>query len=38
MFIDDLRKLEQAMRTPEMLELSIDYLAENMKKFVRPGD
>lgn len=38
MFVDDLRKLEQAMRTPEMLELSIDYLAENMKKFLRPGD
>jgi phenylacetate-coenzyme A ligase PaaK-like adenylate-forming protein len=38
MYIDDLRQLEQAMRAPEMLELSIDYLAENMKKFLRPGD
>jgi phenylacetate-coenzyme A ligase PaaK-like adenylate-forming protein len=38
MHIDDLRRLEQAMRTPEMLEQSIDYLAENMKKFLRPGD
>jgi phenylacetate-coenzyme A ligase PaaK-like adenylate-forming protein len=38
MYIDGLRRLEQAMRTPEMLEQSIDYLAENMKKFLRPGD
>ena len=38
MYIDDLRKLEQSMRTPEMLDQSIDYLAENMKKFLRPGD
>lgn len=38
MYIDDLRQLEQAMRTPEMLELTIDYLADNMKKFLRPGD
>jgi phenylacetate-coenzyme A ligase PaaK-like adenylate-forming protein len=38
MYIDDLRKLEQSMRTPEMLDQSIEYLAENMKKFLRPGD
>ena len=38
MYIDDLRQLEQSMRTPEMLDMSIDYLAENMKKFLRPGD
>lgn len=38
MFIDDLRKLEQAMRTPEMLNLTVDYLAENLRKFLRPGD
>ena len=38
MYIDQLQKLEQAMRTPEILEQSVDYLAENMKKFLRPGD
>ena len=38
MYIDDLRQLEQAMRTPEKLEQTIDYLAENMSKFLRPGD
>ena len=38
MYIDDLRQLEQSMRTPEMLDMSIDYLAENMKKFLRPGE
>ena len=38
MFIDDLRQLEQAMLTPEMLEQSVDYLAENMSKFLHPGD
>lgn len=38
MYIDALRRLEQSMRTPEMLEQSVDYLAENMRKFLRPGD
>lgn len=38
LYIDDLRQLEQAMRTPEMLDLTVDYLAENMKKFLRPGE
>ncbi len=38
MYIDDLRRLEKAMSTPEMLELTIDYLAENMKKFLNPGE
>lgn len=38
MYIDDLRQLEQAMRTPEMLDLTVDYLAENMSKFLRPGE
>ena len=38
MYIDDLRQLEQSMRTPEMLNLTIDYLAENLKKFLNPGD
>lgn len=38
MFIDDLRQLEEAMRTPEMLDMSVDYLAENLSKFLRPGE
>lgn len=38
MNIEHLRRLEQAMRTPEMLEQSIEYLAQSMKKFLRPGD
>ena len=38
MYIDDLRRLEQSVRTPEMLNLTIDYLAENLKKFLNPGD
>lgn len=38
MFIDDLRRLEQAMATPEMVDRTIDYLAENMKKFLSPGE
>lgn len=38
MYIDGLRRLEQAMRTPEMLDMTIGYLAENLKKFLRPGD
>lgn len=38
MYIDGLRRLEEAMRTPEMLDMTIDYLAENMRKFLRPGD
>lgn len=38
MFIDDLRRLEQSMRSPEMLNLTVDYLAENLRKFLRPGD
>lgn len=38
MYIQDLYKLEQAMRSPEMLERSIEYLALNMQKFLRPGD
>lgn len=38
MYIDDLRQLEQAMRTPEMLDQTVDYLAENMSKFLRPGE
>lgn len=38
MFIDDLRQLEDAMRTPEMMDQTVDYLAENMSKFLRPGD
>lgn len=38
MYIDGLRQLEQAMRTKEMLNTSVDYLVENMSKFLRPGD
>ena len=38
MYIDDLRKLEQSMRTPETLAQTVDYLADNLKKFLRPGD
>lgn len=38
MYIHDLRQLEQAMRTPEMLDRTVDYLAENMRKFLRPGE
>jgi hypothetical protein len=38
MYIDDLRRLEQSMRTPEMLEMTVDYLANNLKKFMQPGD
>lgn len=38
MYLDSLRQLEQAMRTPEMLAQSVDYLAENMRKFLRPGE
>ena len=38
MYIDGLRRLEQAMRTPEMLEMTVDYLADNLKKFLQPGD
>lgn len=38
MFIDDLRRLEQAMRSQEMLTKTLDYLADNMKKFLRPGE
>lgn len=38
MNIDGLRRLENAMRTPEMLEMTIDYLADNLKKFLQPGD
>ena len=38
MFIEDLRQIEQAMRSPEMLEMTVDYLADNLKKFLQPGD
>ena len=38
MYIDGLRRLEQAMRTPEILEMTVDYLADNLKKFLQPGD
>lgn len=38
MNIDGLRRLENAMRTPEMLEMTVDYLADNLKKFLQPGD
>lgn len=38
MFVDGLRRLEKAMSTPEMLALTVDYLADNMKKFLSPGD
>ena len=38
MYIDDLRRLENAMSTPEMVEQTIDYLAGNMKKFLNPGE
>lgn len=38
MYIDDLRKLEQAMCTPELIEQTIDYLAENLGKFLHAGD
>ena len=38
MYIQDLYKLEQAMRSPEMLERSVEYLALNLQKFLRPGD
>ena len=38
MYIDDLRRLEDAMRTPEKIAETVDYLAENMRQFLRPGD
>ena len=38
MFVDDLKRLEKAMSTPEMLDQSVDYLAENMRKFLNPGE
>lgn len=38
MYIEDLKQIEQAMRSPEMLEATVDYLAENLKKFLQPGD
>lgn len=38
MYIQDLRLLEQYMQTKEKLDISVDYLAENMRKFLRPGD
>ena len=38
MYIEDLQQIEQAMRSPEMLEATVDYLAENLKKFLQPGD
>ena len=38
MYINDLHRLEQSMRTPEMLEMTIDYLSNNLKKFLQPGD
>ena len=38
MYIDNLRRLEQAVRTPEKLAQTVDYLADNMRKFLHPGD
>ena len=38
MYIEDLRQLEQSVRTPEKLAQTVDYLADNMKKFLRPGE
>lgn len=38
MYIEDLQQIEQAMRSPEMLEATVNYLAENLKKFLQPGD
>ena len=38
MYIDDLRRLEDAMRTPENSDRTIDYLADNLQKFLRPGE
>jgi hypothetical protein len=38
MYIDDLHRLEQSMRTPEMLEMTVEYLSNNLKKFLQPGD
>ena len=38
MYIEDLHQLEQSMRNEAMLNQSVDYLAENMRKFLRPGE
>lgn len=38
MDIVKLRQVEQIMRTPQMLECSVDYLTQHMGKFLRPGD
>jgi phenylacetate-coenzyme A ligase PaaK-like adenylate-forming protein len=38
MYIDDLRRLEDAMRTPEKIAQTVDYLADNLRKFLRSGD
>ena len=38
MYIEDLRQLEQSVRTQDQLAQTVDYLADNMKKFLRPGE
>ncbi len=38
MYIDDLRRLEDAMRTPEKIAQTVDYLEDNLRKFLRSGD
>ena len=38
MNLEALRRLEQYMSSDEMLRQSVDYLAENLKKFLRPGE
>ncbi len=38
MFVDDLRRLEMEMGTAENIAQTVDFMAQYLRKFLRPGD